>query len=168
MKTLKFAIVFASLLSLVLVGCNVFKTTAKVPDPAQVAQISTVAQNVVGIGVQSVLAKNPDLKAQLIAIAELIEQATNQPDAPSPTNLISLVGSAVGAIGGPYGYVVQIALQGGLMFYQNFYAANVNSALDKQPAFKQVLLAMAKGIRDGTGAPAANPVQLDLVLKPAR
>jgi hypothetical protein len=167
---------FSFLLSLLLLlpGCKTVPTSPQ-PDPAQVAQIAAVAESVVGFGVAAVLANNPEARPQLLAVAEAIEQATAQPWAPAPNNLIALVAQAAGQFGGPYGALASLAIQGGMEFYRQFYAANINAALDKQPAFKTVLVAMAKGIRQSTGTPAATAAAppgavagVDLVLRAAR
>lgn len=165
-------IVAVALVVLVGVVCGLLMGCAAIArprqaDPAQVAQIASVAQSIAAIGAQGVLVKNPQARPQLAAVAEAIEQAIRVPNAPEPQYLQQLVVSAVGQLG-PYGQLAALAVQGGLAFYQSFYAANVSSALDKQPAFKAVLSGLARGIRDATVVPAASLQPVDLVLRPAR
>lgn len=149
-------------------------SSSSAADPAQVAKISAVAGAIVQTGASAVLAKNPDSKAELLAVAEAIEQAAALPQAPAPSNLLNLTSAAAAKFGGPYGALAGLGLQAGFALYQNFYAANTASALDKQPAFKAVLVAMASGIRAaaaGVPQPVASLPDLpdsELVLRPAR
>lgn len=142
------------------------------PDPQQVQKLTALANTVVSVGVAGVISKNPEVRPQLLAVAEAIEQALALPEAPPPLQLTQLISAAAGAVGGPYGSLVALAVNGGLSFYQSFYAANVNNQLDKQPAFKAILQSMSTGIRQGVSLVPASPVdflnEVDLVLKPAR
>lgn len=163
MKTL----LLAAVMLCALTGCQTRPTSTE-PDPAQVARIAAMAEAVVSLGTQGVLAKNPEARRDLIAVAEAIEQAIAMPNAPEPSQLTGLITAAIAQFGGPYGALASLAVQGGLSFYRNFYAANTSSALDKQPAFKAVLHGLARGLRSGTVSVAAgSPVDdVDLVLKP--
>lgn len=145
-------------------------------DPAQVARISTVATTLAHTAAAIQLQKEPEARQALLAVAEAIEQAAAQPQAPQPSNLVQLASAAATKFAGPYGALAGVGLQAGFGLYQQFYAANAQSALDKQPAFKAVLYSLAGGIRaaaqaDGSpAAPASGPsiTAEELVLRPAR
>lgn len=149
-------------------------STSSAADPAQVAKISAVAGMVVQGGVAITLQEHPELKPELLAVAEAIEQAAALPNAPEPSNLVNLASAVATKFGGPYGALAGIGVEAGFALYQQLYAANASSALDKQPAFKAVLTAMASGIRAAANgapsAPAAPPALTpdELVLRPSR
>lgn len=154
-------------LLLVFTGCNSVPTTNQ-PDAAQVARIAAMAESITAIGAQGFLARNPEALPNLIAIAEAIDLAIATKDAPPPSGLQSVISSAIGQFGGPYGALISLAVNGGMAFYKQFYSANVSSQLDKQPAFKAVLAGMARGLRSGVPVVAGSSEELDLVLRPAK
>lgn len=148
-------------------------------DPAQVAKLSLVASALTSAGAAVVLQQDPSSRPVLLSIAEVIEQAAALPEAPPPHNLANLVSAAAMKFGGPYGALAGIGLQAGLQIYSQLYASNTSSALDKQPAFRAVLLSMAGSLRASANAPAgvdltphaaAVPTLSaeDFVLQPAR
>lgn len=140
---------------LFLSACQTFSVAN--PDPAQVAKISGTAEMVVQLGASAALAKNPEARAYLLSVAEIIEQAAAK-DAPAPDNLTALITATASKYGGTYGALASLAVQGGVTLYQRLYQANVNSTIDTRPAYKAVLLAMAAGLRSAaSGAVAATP-----------
>ena len=159
--------------SLMLGGCNSLVQQNGPVDPAQVAKLSAISRTIMQIGTASAVAKDPSIKEPLLAVAEVIEQAAAKPDAPQPSAVLNLASAAASKFGGPYGALAGLALQGGFSIYQQLYAANASTALDKQPAFKAVLLSLADGIRAGvasTEIPVASPPDLkpeDFVLRSA-
>lgn len=173
----RFTSIAATLVALLAFSACATKTETATADPAQIAKITAVATAVAQTGATVTLQKNPESRAALLAVAEAIEQAAALPDAPQPNNLVNLASAAASKYGGPYGALAGVGLQAGFALYQQLYAANTANALDKQPAFKAVLLSMAGGIRAAVQAtPAAGPVDAvtpqlspeDFVLKPAR
>jgi hypothetical protein len=146
-----------------LVACSTPGGATAPADPVQVAKLTLVAGVITEAGVAVALEKDPGSRAALLAVAEAIEQAAALPDAPAPSNLTGLVSAAAVKYGGPYGALAGIGLQAGLQIYSQLYQANATNALDKQPAFKAVLVALARGIRAGvvaadSGTPRSQPV----------
>lgn len=169
---LTFALIVGA--TLLFAGCASAPTGTN-PDPAQVARISAVAGTLTQIGAAEVLRNNPDSRRELLAVAEAIEQAAALPDAPPPSHLTDLAATAAAKFGGPYGAVAGLALQSGFALYQRLYAANASTALDKRPAYRAVLTAMASGLRaaasPATASAPPRPDELtdaDLVLRAAR
>lgn len=174
---LTFAALFALALGLVnlMTGCASTSLAGANADPEQVAKLSAVSATITQIGATAVLTNNPGARGQLIAVAEAIEQAAALPDAPAPTHLTDLVSTAAAKFGGPYGAIASLALQSSLALYQRLYVANQSNPLDKQPAFRAVLLAMASGLRAAASPatassppPPADLTDADLLLRPAR
>lgn len=156
---LLFSMLFASCMSV---------APGTTPDDIQVAKIAAMAESITAIGAQGVLVKSPESLPNLIAVAEVLEQALAVKDAPPPTQLQQLLSGAITQFGGPYGPLIALGVNGGLAFYRQFYAANTSSVLDKQPAFKAVLRGMARGLRTGTPVVAGSADELDLVLRARR
>lgn len=166
MKNKSCFVSFVCFVGLIFGGCS--SVTSNQADPAQVAKLTAVATVIAQTGVSAALVNNPESREQLLAIAEAIEQAAALPEAPPPSNLINLTAAAAAKFGGPYGAVAGLGLQAGLAIYQQLYAANAASALDKQPAFKAVLLSLAGGIRSAVqGIPAASVGGMSTDLSPA-
>ena len=148
---------FAVLCSLIsalclFIACSTPGGASAPADPAQVAKLSLVAGTITSAGVLVAIQEDPGSRQALLAVAEAIEQAAALPDAPAPSNLTGLVSAAAVKYGGPYGALAGIGLQAGLQVYSQLYQVNASNALDKQPAFKAVLTALARGIREGIAA----------------